>query len=274
MSKTSVENPFARGRMPLDSRMMTCAGNQFLGHDEHLISTARVVAVHYGSYNIQTFGRAWGNILLFEGGNLQEVGYLNYDAILALRDLGSRVYEVRYGEQETAWDDASCGKYEYYGKRVRDGVVTLVKWGDCAERWINLTAAEDAELCAGIEKMPDHHAYFEHYRTRVRPAPGGSTATFYWRVPQARVVKQSPSATGTDGEARDTADLSCHLTEATAGSMVITFSSVSPTYGRRAVLRCPSRCCSVRASGGGGPMGSRPGTRLPLISRTMRKPCL
>src|SRR5262249_52571780 len=126
-------NPFARGRMPLDSHTETRAANEFLGHDEHIISTGRAVAVSYGEHEIQTFGRAWGDILLFEGGNLQEDGYLSYDAALALRDLGSKIYEVRYGEQDTEWDEDYIGRYECYGKQVRDGTVTLCKWGDCAQ---------------------------------------------------------------------------------------------------------------------------------------------
>src|SRR5579884_717983 len=128
-----VFNPFARGRMPLESRILTPAANEFVGHDEHLISTGRVIALQYGSYHIKTFGRAWGNVYLYEGGNLQEDGYLSYDAILSLRNLGAKIYEVRYGEQGTDWDEHYYGKYECYGKRVRDGIVTLAKWGDCAE---------------------------------------------------------------------------------------------------------------------------------------------
>lgn len=180
-----MENPFARSEMPCSGARR--AANEFLGfEDECILSPDRVLAVHYGAYEIESFGRAYGQVHCYENGHLQTDGYLNYDAILSLRDLGSRIYEVRYGEQQTAWDDAYYGKYEWYGKRVNDGMVTLAKWGDCASRQLVLSVADYDDLCARIAQMPAHFGDFDQYRTHVRARARGEHRYFLHRARSSR----------------------------------------------------------------------------------------
>jgi len=168
----SESNPFAYGEMPLSRQSLVHrAANEFLGlEEERLLSTDRTLAANYGSFETEEFGRAWGEIYVYEGGNLLTDGYLSYDGILALRDIGSKVFEVRYNAQETEWDTRYFGRYECYAKKKLPGDrVLLAKWGDCTERQLVLTNAEYADVCEKIARIPDAHKHFPEYKTRVRP---------------------------------------------------------------------------------------------------------
>jgi len=167
-----VLNPFAHGVMiPATNFTPLKAANTFLGfEDECIISSDRIVAVNFSPWTVNSFGLAYGQIHVYEEGNLQTDGYLSFDGILAVRDLPrSKVYEVRFNEEEEEWsDDYYGGKYECYGKKVENGKVILAKWGDCEDRQLVLTEAEYQELCEKIEQMPKNYGEFEHYKSRVR----------------------------------------------------------------------------------------------------------
>ena len=191
---TDLPNPFALGSHVYLSTFMQYAGNQILGSSEHLINSGRLVLVSYQSWMVDEMGRTCGTVYVYDGGNLIETGYLNYDAILALHNLGSRIYEVRYTEPEVSWDDPHYfGKYECYGKQERNGWVVLAKWGDCVSRTLTLTREEYELLCERIAQMPTEHPYFPDYRFRVRPRARGEHRFFLeaWQELGARLAHTS-----------------------------------------------------------------------------------